>query len=163
MEASSPALEPVDARLWHQAGQLEALLAKLVKIPKDHALSDIELSHREVRLLFALGARAEMTMTDLAAELDAPLSTVTRMADRLETKGLIERLRSVEDRRIVLIRGSERGRQMYAAFERHHFEMARRMLEPLSPGEREILLELMEKLTRGLGGPSAGRADSHPR
>jgi DNA-binding MarR family transcriptional regulator len=96
-----------------------------------------------------------MTMTDLAAVLGTPLSTTTRMVDRLETKNLIERLRSEQDRRIVVVRNSARGQMFYDTFQRHHFELARRMLEPLSFGEREILLELMEKLTHGLSGSGA--------
>lgn len=130
---------------------MQFFLEKIFKIPKDHALSDVELSHREVRVLFGLGPGQERTMTELAEEMGAPLSTATRMVDRLEAKGLIERLRSKEDRRIVLVRASERGSQMYVAFQEHRAKIAKRMLEPLSVGEREIMLELMEKLSRGLG------------
>jgi DNA-binding MarR family transcriptional regulator len=152
MEARPPENESVDARIDRQAGQLRELLSRLMKIPREHALSDVELSPREFRLLIALGQEGEMTMTDLAAVLDAPLSTATRMVDRLEAKNLIERLRSEQDRRIVVVRNGARGQMFYDTVQRHHFELARRMLEPLSIGEREILLELMEKLTRGLSG-----------
>ena len=151
MDGQLAPTETAEARILRQAVLLEELLAKLVRNPKEHALSDVELSYREIRLMLALDAQSEMTMTDLATALAAPLSTVTRMMDRLEAKGLIERFRSVQDRRIVLVHSSDKGRLLHDAFQQHRFEIARRMLEPLSFGEREILLELMEKLTHSLG------------
>jgi DNA-binding MarR family transcriptional regulator len=113
-------------------------------------LADIELSPREFNVLFALGDKGEMIMTDLAAALRAPLSTVTRIVDRLEGKGLVERSRSDEDRRIVIVKQGEKAKILHESFLQHQHEIARRMLEPLSAGEREILLELMDKLIRGL-------------
>ena len=142
--------EATDNHVQHQASQLQRLLSKLVKMPKDHALADLELSQREVRLMLLLGAHPGRTMTDLATQLDAPLSTVTRMVDRLVDKHLLERFRPEENRRTVVVRATGKGIVLHSNFERHHFELARRMLQPLTPGERAILLELMEKLTRGL-------------
>jgi len=138
--------DTADERGKQQAARLQSLLSKLVRPPDEHPLPDLELSVREVRLMLALGERGEMIMTDLAGVIRAPLSTVTRMVDRLEAKGLTERFRSEEDRRIVLVRMAAKGRELHAIFERHHQELAQRMLAPLTPGEREILLELMAKM-----------------
>jgi DNA-binding MarR family transcriptional regulator len=149
MEAQSLALDPIEVRLGCQAKLLQSLFTRLMKVSDEHALSDVELSHREIKLLLALGEPGEMIMTDLAAVIHAPLSTATRMVDRLEAKGLVERVRSSANRRIVVVRPSAGGRRLYEAIDSHHFQIARRMLEPLSFGEREILLELMAKLTRG--------------
>ena len=129
-----------------QACRLRTLLAKLVRPPDEHALPDLELSIREIRLLRALGEVGEMTMTDLAAVIRTPLSTVTRMVDRMEAKELTERVRSEADRRSVLVRMGAKGRELDAIFDQHRRELAGRMLEPLTPGEREILLELMAKM-----------------
>lgn len=71
--------------------------------PADHPLPDVELSPREIKVLLLLGEKGEMIMTDLAAALQAPLSTVTRIMDRLESKQMAERFRSSEDRRIVIV------------------------------------------------------------
>lgn len=113
-----------------------------------HPLPDVELSPREIRVLFLLGERGEMIMTDLAAALPAPLSTVTRIIDRMETKELVQRARSTEDRRIVVVQQAPKGRLMHDRFLSSQLQVAERMLEPLSNGEREILLELLGKLSR---------------
>lgn len=88
-------------------------------------------------------------MTDLATALSAPLSTVTRIIDRLENKQMVERFRSLEDRRIVIVKESEKGKVLREHFRRSQLDIAARMLQPLSNGEREILIELLEKLTTG--------------
>ena len=117
---------------------------------EDNPWPDVELSAREVRVLFLLGDTGEMIMTDLAARLPAPLSTVTRIIDRLENKELVQRFRSKDDRRIVAVQQAPKGKMIHDHFLRTQLDNAARMLEPLSSGEREILLELLDKLTRNL-------------
>lgn len=136
-----------EARFARQAVQLQELLKQLLMPPVDHPFPELAVSLREITLLFALHSKSEMTMTDLASVLQAPLSTVTRMADRLETKGLIQRSRSEDDRRLVVVRESERAKLMGAAFEKNQLDVARKILRPLSFGEREILIELLSKLS----------------
>jgi len=141
-----------------QAARLQRLLFRLLRFPKDHALADVELSQREVRLLIALGEEA-LGMTELAARLDAPVSTVTRRVDRLVEKGLVERARPENSRRSVVVRTTPRGLALYSSCEQHHLEMARAMLSPLTPAERGMLLELMEKMTSGLASPAQTRRE----
>ena len=143
-----------DSRSANQARELQALLAELMKPPMEPpapGLADIELSPREISVLLLLGDKGEMIMTDLASALEAPLSTVTRMMDRLERKAMIERFRSQEDRRIVLVREGDKGRMLRNAVRQSQLEKARHLLEPLTSGEREILLELMAKMVRTSG------------
>ncbi len=145
--------EKTDARLKRQAKALQACIARLMEPPMesgDHPLPDVELSPREIKVLLLLGDTGEMIMTDLAAALLAPLSTVTRIMDRLESKQLVERFRSAEDRRIVIVKEATKGKMLRDRFRASQLDMAARMLQPLSQGEREILLELLEKLTYGL-------------
>lgn len=146
-------IDKSDARLKRQARTLQALIALLMEHPMepgDHPLPDVELSPREIKVLLLLGERSEMIMTDLATALRAPLSTVTRIVDRLESKQMVERFRSDEDRRIVIVKEADKGKLLRGRFRNSQLEMAARMLSPLSNGEREILLELLGKLSYGL-------------
>ncbi len=118
--------------------------------PADHPLPDVELSPREIKVLLLLGDKGETIMTDLATSLPAPLSTVTRIIDRLESKEMAERFRSAEDRRIVIVKESAKGKMLHERFRGSQLDLAARMLRPLSNGEREILIELLAKLTHGL-------------
>ena len=55
-------------------------------------------------------------MTHLAESLGVPLSTATHTVDRLVAKGLVERNRSEEDRRVVEVQMSEYGRKLQENF-----------------------------------------------
>lgn len=137
-----------EARFARQAIELQRVLIRLLQQPIEHPFPELSLSVREITLLFILGNKPETTMTDLASGLHAPLSTVTRMVDRLEANGLVERSRSEQDRRLVVVRESEKAKVLRTTFEKHQLEIAHRILEPLSFGEREILVELMTKLAK---------------
>jgi DNA-binding MarR family transcriptional regulator len=67
--------------------------------------------------------------------------------DRLVNKDLVVRNRRDEDRRVVEVEMSENGTKIQAAFRSKRQGMARSWLAALSPGEREIFLELMAKIT----------------
>lgn len=136
-------------KLETQAKALQRFIAVLMQPPMEHELPDVELSPREIKVLMLLGDKGEMIMTDLAAALPAPLSTVTRIIDRLQTKQLVERFRSADDRRIVIVKDSDKGKLLRDRVRRSQLEMAARILQPLSNREREILLGLFEKLTNG--------------
>ena len=89
-----------------------------------------------------------MMMSSLAEALVVPLSTATHTVDRLVAKGLVLRVRSEEDRRVVQVEMSDYGRKLQESFRDKRKLMACSWLEPLSSGEREIFLELMSKITR---------------
>jgi DNA-binding MarR family transcriptional regulator len=95
-------------------------------------------------------------MSDLARILNMALSTATNTIDKLVGKGLVERSRGDEDRRVVQVGLSDRGTQLYESFLECQLAMGRTMLEALSHGEREIFLELMAKMT----GPQQESAES---
>lgn len=84
--------EPIQARIW-QAAQLTLIqlrvLRRLVKKPQ--------------------------SLGQLGAELSLAAPSVTRLVDRLEERGLIERRRDQEDRRKVVATATEEGIQLVSA------------------------------------------------
>jgi DNA-binding MarR family transcriptional regulator len=57
-----------------------------------------------------LERHGEMAMSRLAEMLDVSLSNATGLIDRIEERGFVERIRVPSDRRIVLVRITDRGR-----------------------------------------------------
>ena len=110
--------------------------------------TDVELSPQDGRAVITLADRGPLTMTDFSEALGVPLSTATRMIERLIYKGLAVRSRIEDDRRVVRVELSESGRNLNQHFLQQRTEMGRRMLSALTHGEREIFLELMTKITR---------------
>jgi DNA-binding MarR family transcriptional regulator len=67
-------------------------------------------SYAQYSLLFGLAAKPELSASQLACVADLAPGTVTEMLDHLEADGLVERVRSERDKRVVLVSLTRRGR-----------------------------------------------------
>jgi DNA-binding MarR family transcriptional regulator len=137
-------------------GYFDTLFRRLMLPRKGDEHPAMDCSREEVRALILLGAKDRFIMSTLAEELGVPLSTATHTIDRLVAKGMVVRMRSEEDRRVVQVEMSGFGKKMQESFKEKRRAMARSWLEPLSNGEREIFLELVAKITERAK-PEAGR------
>jgi DNA-binding MarR family transcriptional regulator len=115
-----------------------------VRRPQD--LDQPECSQQELKALAALGQRQTLTMSELAAILKVPLSTATRMIDKLVVKNLVERKHVKHDRRIVQVAFSKKGKRIHQFVLESRFAVARAMLAALNPKERGIFLQRISKM-----------------
>jgi DNA-binding MarR family transcriptional regulator len=74
-----------------------------------------ELSYAQYSLLFGLAAEPELSSSRLAALADLSPATVTQMLDHLEQAGFVTRIRSDQDKRVVLVALTDRGGRLIAA------------------------------------------------
>jgi DNA-binding MarR family transcriptional regulator len=138
----------IDKQLRQLIGYFDTLSQRLMVKRSPALVVDLEMSQPEIRALLMLGAKESAIMSDLAGVLNLPFSTATHTMDKLVAKGLAERARVNENRRTVRVALTEKGRQFHRSILDCQFAMGRSMLEALSPGEREIFLELMAKMTQ---------------
>lgn len=68
---------------------------------------------------------------------------VTRLVDRMEARGLVERRRDAADRRVVLVRLTPEGRRTVDALDAPVAAMHRRQLGHLAPAELQALSDLL--------------------
>ena len=73
---------------------------------------DADVTLPQFRALVVLAVRGPQRSADIAEELGVNPSTGTRMCDRLVRKGLIRRVRSASDRRVVRLRLTPAGRDI---------------------------------------------------
>jgi DNA-binding MarR family transcriptional regulator len=71
-----------------------------------------DLSYAQYSLLFGLAGGCTRSSRELAELADLSPATVTQMLDSLEASGLVTRIRSDEDKRIVLTSLTGRGRDV---------------------------------------------------
>jgi DNA-binding MarR family transcriptional regulator len=83
------------------------------------------LSHAQYTLLFGLAREGELSARDLACTADLSAATVTQMLDGLAAAGLVERVRSERDKRVVLTSLTARGEELIGA-KRAMYEARRR-------------------------------------
>ncbi|MGK0465284.1 MarR family winged helix-turn-helix transcriptional regulator [Clostridium sp.] len=76
---------------------------KILFFPEQWSDIFLDFSKNEILALLLLYRKKKANMTEIAQYIIAPLNTATGVISRLEKKLMVERIRSVEDRRIVLI------------------------------------------------------------
>ena len=96
-----------------------------------------ELSHAQYSLLFALCDDVPRSLRELAETADVSPTTAAEMLDSLHGAGLVERVRSTEDRRVVLTSLSDRGRAVVDARRARYEPCWRATLQQFS--EEELL------------------------
>ncbi len=79
---------------------------------------------------------------------------ITNRIDRMESKGLVERVRALDDRRSVLIRLTPHGREVVDQLLSLDLAYAAHMLEPLEPIQREQLAAMLRTLLESFGDTS---------
>lgn len=95
----------------------------------------------QVQVLGLLRQRGPMSLSALAAEIGAIPSSASRLCDRLEAAGLIQRVVPVDNRRAVRISVTKVGRRRLESFDQARREDFAVVLERMSPHAREGLLE----------------------
>ena len=87
-------------------------------------------------------------MTSVARELEVTTGTLTISINGLVKKGYVDRTRSEEDRRVVLISLSDKGVRAYLRHQEFHQKMIDAVLAGLSEEEQRVLEQALLKLNR---------------
>lgn len=90
--------------------------------------------------------------SEIGAELVARVPDVTRLVDRLEKQGFVERQRCPRDRRVVYIRITRKGLSTLESIDRPLLDLHRAQMAHMSRGELASLSRLLVKARRSPGG-----------
>jgi DNA-binding MarR family transcriptional regulator len=98
---------------------------------------------------WVLGALSEgpRRMSDLAACSQTSQASLTGIVDRLEERGLVLRVRTPEDRRVVEVALTEQGREEMRRAHAGMLERLDRVLAPLTADEQREFMRLVSKTT----------------
>ena len=94
-------------------------------------------------LTILIRARGDCPMNQLAEATHQDAATMTGIIDRLERLGLVERRRSHEDRRVVLVAPTAQGEQTITLVKQARDQMMMRLFSPL---DDEALAQLNQRL-----------------
>ena len=102
-----------------------------------------DITNNDMHVIEAIGIGEPKNMSSIAREL-----SVTIAMNSLVKKGYVERSRGLEDRRVVYISLSERGRKAYGHHARFHREMIESLTSDLSEDEMQTLVKALMKLNQ---------------
>ena len=133
---------------------LNELLVKLfrrINAIEGHAICTGEyrdITANDMHVIEAIGTEGAKNMTNVARTLDVTTGTLTISVNNLVKKGYVDRARSGEDRRVVLISLSEKGRKAYLHHRKVHDRMIAAVVEELTEEEQQVLEKALRKLNQ---------------
>lgn len=110
----------------------------------------LNCSKNEVLVFWLLYRQKEVNMSDIAEYIHVPLNTATGIIGRMEKNGLIERTRSAEDKRIVLITFSEKGRAQFQKLVDELMSYGVKILGEFTASEMKLVESMMAKVKKVL-------------
>ena len=113
-------------------------------------------------ILINLRDGVEMTAADLCTQLRHDSGALTRLIDQLESRGLVERERSREDRRAVQLRLTDAGARMLQTLLPQVVERLNFVLRDFSRTEMAEFVRLLSKFIGSMDSMIPGSARSEP-
>lgn len=98
-----------------------------------------DVTTNDMHVIEAIGPLQPKNMTSVAKELTVTTGTLTISVNGLVKKGYVERTRSEEDRRVVFISLTEKGKGAYEHHRKFHEEMIQAVVSRLTEQEKEVL------------------------
>ena len=133
------------------------LLGKYIEQGAKDSFAPFGVQPWEFDVLAALrrkGAPHELSAGELARSVVMTCSGMTHRLDRLQERGLVERLPCPTDRRQVLVRLTEAGRELVDAAVARRTEAARAVVDVLPPAELDQLRHSLRRLLIHLERPA---------
>ena len=111
---------------------------------KEGTFQDISVT--EIHTIEAIGMYEPKSMSEIAKILNITVGTLTVAIGNLVKKGYVERYRSDNDRRVVKIGLTKKGRLAYRVHDKFHSDMIQSMIVGFSEEEERILTDSLQKL-----------------
>ena len=107
-----------------------------------------DVTANDMHVIEVIGTEEAKNMTSVARSLDVTTGTLTIAVNSLVKKGYVDRVRSEEDRRVVLISLSEKGKRAYLHHRKFHDQMIDAVVEELTEEEQQVLERALRKLNQ---------------
>jgi len=104
------------------------------------------ITTNDVHVMEAIGTGTAKNMSTVARALGVTMGTLTISVNSLVKKGYVQRIRSDEDRRVVLVSLTDRGRQAHEHHRIFHEKMITEIVKDLTTEEKEVLSKSLHKL-----------------
>ena len=125
----------------------ELLAALDTALEADPELSQLEISSAQFIVIAALAlAEGVKSASDLCKGISYDAGAMTRMLDRLETKGLIRRTRRPDDRRVVYLELTEEGHRTFPRMRLVSMGVVNRFLRGFSQAEARQLESFLTRM-----------------
>ncbi|MCW6660453.1 MarR family transcriptional regulator [Aerococcaceae bacterium NML191292] len=111
---------------------------------KESEFSD--LSIKEMHTIEAIGLTGTLSSSEVAKKLSITMGTLSVSIQNLVKKGYVERVSLPEDRRVVRLKLTQRGKLLYRLHRKFHLNMVEQTLNGLEDEEAAVLVKGLRNL-----------------
>ncbi|MBO5174072.1 MAG: MarR family transcriptional regulator [Lachnospiraceae bacterium] len=105
-----------------------------------------EVTVNDMHVIEAIGIEKSKNMSTVAKALGVTMGTLTISVNSLVKKGFVERSRSEEDRRVVLISLTAEGKKAFLYHQQFHEDMIQSIVGQLDADEKKVLQKTLSNL-----------------
>lgn len=104
------------------------------------------ITNNDMHIIEAVGIEEPRSMSMIAKRLKVTVGTLTTNMNSLEDKGYVLRQRSTQDKRVVLVLLTEKGRRAFFHHRDFHRHMIKAIIKDLDEEEMKILIRCLQAL-----------------
>jgi len=156
---SQPRAQPLDESDFEKALRLSGSIveahAALERVIADHAVarSPHDATTLDLLVRLQLAPQQQLRGVELCRQLDLSKSHVSRVIDRIESDGLVQRQADPDDRRAQQITLTRAGEEAVETFAPHLVAVLNKTLNStLTEEERDTLVELLARISESAHG-----------
>ena len=132
--------------------QLKSVLSDVIYSGLDKEKREVitdeykDITLNDMHILDHVGIGVPKNMSAVAKGLKVTTGTLTIAVNNLVKKGYIFRERSEQDRRVVLVSLTEKGKRAYKHHEQFHEKMMKELISIFEEAEIPVLLKALQKI-----------------
>jgi len=135
-----------DYRMCESVGYLVGRAKTALSMAIEQEVAAMDVTHSQASCLVLLANGRCQTATDLGRELNTDIGSLTRMLSRMEKRGLIERVRSESDRRVVHLEVTQAGRDLADRMPAIYTHALNRFFAGFTSGDVDTLRGLLKRI-----------------
>lgn len=105
-----------------------------------------DITNNDMHIIEAVGVEDPHRMSDIAKRLSVTIGTLTTNMNNLEEKGYIVRRRSNEDKRVVLVVLTSKGKKAFYHHRDFHKNMIKSVVKDLDEEEMRVMIKCLMNL-----------------
>lgn len=125
------------------------LFNEILKLEEEAIITDEfkDITNNDMHIIEAVGLSGENTMSVVAKKLGITAGSLTTSVNSLVNKKYVIRQRSEEDRRVVFLKLTEKGKRAYEHHREYHRQMTEAVISRLDEAEVPILIKTLTGLS----------------
>jgi DNA-binding MarR family transcriptional regulator len=108
------------------------------------------LNEKELIIVYLVGQQQHIKMSEIAANLDAPMSTLTNIVDKLVEKNFLGRGHSSEDRRVINVFLDTKGKTAYQTILQQREKVSEGVLSQFDTQTQALVIKHLHALAAAL-------------